>query len=194
MKWPLVICMTTGVLFPELTNADDITPPPWRGAPDSTFQRWGFSTLETGIPPDDFNNSFGVPLFDAAGAPDLSEWRDVFPPRLGVWRLEATGPLPVTRSAWLAFDIPNKHDSEMSKDIWVQVTFFRTAASDRPLLGFGNPDGTVTQDPGIVPTVTPLADGWFQGVFATRLAECKDEQIAIFPPRVSSHVHRSGYY
>ena len=93
--------------------ADDINPPAWRGAPQTTYQRWEFSTNDPSPLPDDVDNPYGV--YNAEVVPCTAPgWYDSYEGRQGVWELSGA------IHAWIA-----NHDKNWPyKDIWVQLTYF----------------------------------------------------------------------
>ena len=91
---------------PNTARGEDLTPPPWRGDDNTTFQHWWFPPANFGGPaPDAVDNPYGAPAMSGSA----SDWRPVYRGALGVWRLSG--------SDALIFDIPNTPDGA-EKDIW----------------------------------------------------------------------------
>jgi hypothetical protein len=105
--------------------ADDLTPPPWRFQPDTTFQHWDFSSGPTGGAPD----GPGVNLFNPNGLPTLTPvgtatWQPTFAGRNNVWSVFTGGQL--------VFDVPNHNNPLHQKELWLQITYFAPAPITSP--------------------------------------------------------------
>lgn len=117
--------------------ADDLTPPPWRGAPHSDFQHWMF-TQPTNPFPELWHNPYGTPQMTSTGG---ATWLPTFEGREGVYCLP-----PNSTMSW---HIPDEIDPTMIKLIRIQFTYFLPGGGVLPPLG--NPT-----DVGY----TPLPGGW----------------------------------
>jgi hypothetical protein len=100
--------------------ADDLNPPPWRGLPGTTFQKWEFSVDDRTPDPDSVNNPYGNPQMTVTPTrwpplPDPGfEWADTFQGRQGVYSL--SGEIDTT--------IPNQGELNPEKHIRLQMTWF----------------------------------------------------------------------
>jgi hypothetical protein len=104
--------MTIATLLSTPIFAEDIYPPPWRGAPGTTLAEWEFLTPNPNAPPDLQINPYG----DSATFiyPGYSqEWQQEWGGSIGVWPL----------SGVVYIDIPNNPIANPYKDIWVQLTW-----------------------------------------------------------------------
>jgi hypothetical protein len=151
--------------------ADDLTPPPWRFGPDTTFQHWDFSAGPIGGPPDaGLFNPFGVPMMTPGGG---AAFLPAFSGRSNVWSL-GTGSLN--------FDIPNDlMPPPHQKELWLQITFFAGA------VGLVPPGISVTSPLGpfvpiAAPSYTMLPGGWVHQLTKWSLPACPGvERVTIFP-------------
>lgn len=92
--------------------ADDLNPPPWRGQPGTTFQKWEFMTPNPSPLPDAMNNPYGIP--QTMVLPGFQQvWWPELKGRMGVWPL--SGSIETT--------IPNSPIANPWKDVWVQLTW-----------------------------------------------------------------------
>ena len=143
------IALSCGLVFGGSALADDLTPPPWRFGPDTTFQHWDFSGGPAGGPPDaGLFNPFGVPMLTPGAG---TVWLPAFAGRGAVWDI-STGSL--------SFNVPNDPmPAPHVKELWLQVTFFAGAAGGPPpALSVTSPLGPF----GMIaaPLLTPLGGGW----------------------------------
>ncbi|GBC94508.1 hypothetical protein HRbin16_00291 [bacterium HR16] len=111
-------------------RADDLAPPPWRGAPGSDWQHWEFRT--NGPLPDAWNNPYGVPTENVALRSNAT-WHNSFGGRQGVWEL---------RDGYMQWEIPDDFQPHLPK--WVRIQFTVNIANFN---WAGNPTfiGPVTQ-------------------------------------------------
>jgi hypothetical protein len=111
----LAIILTAGS---QRASADDLLPPPWRGAVDTTFQQWTFPNGNVDdVPPDaGFSNPFGTPELEVIGQ---ATWAN------GAWTL-APGGIP----GRLQFFVHNSPHLDLIKEVWLQVTFSGVAPPD----------------------------------------------------------------
>jgi hypothetical protein len=143
----VAVALSCGLSLAGSALADDLTPPPWRFGPDTTFQHWDFTGGPAGGPPDaGVFNPFGVPTLAPAGV-----WLPVFSGRTAVWDIS---------SGSLSFTVPNDPmPPPHAKELWLQVTFFAgTAGVIPPALSVISPLGPF----GMIaaPAFTPLGGGW----------------------------------
>src|SRR5258706_381990 len=98
----IIAAITLSAVFAPVAFADDLTPPPWRFQPDTTFQHWDFSAGAGGGVPDapgagNFTNPYGTPMLPPVGS---ATWLPNFAGRNDVWSLFTGGQL--------VFDVPNE--------------------------------------------------------------------------------------
>lgn len=164
--------IAVAILATSAVRADDLTPPPWRFQPGTTFQHWDFSAGPGGGAPD----APGVNLFNPYGTPILTPgggagWLPSFGGRNDVWGLASAAGL-----GSLAFDVPNTNVSQHQKDLWLQITYFGTA----PSWTVAGPTGVFGLTAG--PITTPLANGWFHELTEWNVATCPPfERVSISP-------------
>jgi hypothetical protein len=159
----------------SLASADDLTPPPFRFGPDTTFQHWDFSAGPAGGAPDapgtNVFNPYGTPNFIA---PLPTNWFPTVGPRSNVWA--------VNGGSILTFDIPNDvHPTNHVKELWLQITYWAGAVP-------GVTPGSLVMDPNGVnftllgTTSTVLSDGWTHELTRWALPYCPPmEHVQIFP-------------
>jgi hypothetical protein len=116
----LVMC--TALVLPAVTlSGKDLQPPSWRGDPGTTFQQWEFRDGNfTSVPPDEFDNPFGVPFLDlvlASGATPPQA-----PPGGEFVTLE-WDPFTFTQPDRLVIEVPNRFEAGKSKEVWIQITY-----------------------------------------------------------------------
>jgi hypothetical protein len=153
--------------------ADDLTPPPWRFNPGTTFQHWDFSGGPAGGPADaGLFNPYGVPMLTPAlGA----IWLPALGARNDVWQLGGA-----TGQTGLRFDVPNTGVQTNQKELWLQITYLS------PVPG-GPPGWTVFGSSGLftllgAPISTTTSDGWTHELTRWGVASCPSfEQVAVFP-------------
>ncbi|MBI4578971.1 MAG: hypothetical protein HY718_04660, partial [Planctomycetes bacterium] len=111
LSYSAIVALVVGVVA-GLALADDLNPPPWRGAPGSTWQVWQFGDPSPNPPPDAGNNPYGVP--SSTIAPGIGQaWLPTWDGRTGVWPL----------SGEIIIEIPNRPLPLPFKDIWIQLTW-----------------------------------------------------------------------
>ncbi|GMV37449.1 MAG: hypothetical protein AMXMBFR61_19570 [Fimbriimonadales bacterium] len=101
--------------------ADDLTPPWYRGLPDTTFQHWQFYTPSP--EPEWFDNPYGVPSISDVSPNSI--WLPEFEGRRGVWCIA-----PGTS---MEFTIPNVVDPNHEKEYRFQLTYFGAPGEVVPL-------------------------------------------------------------
>lgn len=143
------------VLTSVIAAADDLTPPPWRGMPGSTYQHWVFNTPGGGPPDGGLNNPYGTPTLGPAD----SVWYPTAMNRQGVYLLGPAG---------LFFEVPNRSYNNPYKLVCVQVTFYDPTGQGVIAEALPVPGYQYSPQP---PVYTPLPDGWTHGLY----------QITIFP-------------
>lgn len=100
--------LLVGVVAPAL--AEDLYPPPWRGDPRSTYQRWEFGDANLNPLPDESLSPF-TPL--PAEVTPAGDWLDYWQSHNGVWPL----------SGEIVIPIHNFPEPLPEKRIWVQITW-----------------------------------------------------------------------
>jgi hypothetical protein len=128
MRYTLRALQLTCVLFVCLFGisafADDLFPPPWRGAPGSTVQEWDF--LTPGVPNPDLSSSdyfpdgIDVPFFNPYGDPVAHVWPGVGQNYWPVWG-DREGVWPL--SGVIDIEVPNSPVPNPYKEIWIQLTW-----------------------------------------------------------------------
>ena len=112
MKKLLLTAMVALFALAQLSFAEDLNPPTWRGQPGTTLQAWEFSDGDPNPLPDWGDNTQGVPQMQVT--PGFGqEWQATWAGRIGVWPL--SGEIIVT--------IPNFPDLNPLKLIWIQLTW-----------------------------------------------------------------------
>jgi hypothetical protein len=173
----IIVSITLSCGLSLAARADDLTPPPWRFQPGTTFQHWDFSAGPNGGPPD----GPGINLFNPYGTPVLipvgnSSWQASVANRNNVWAVNGGGQL--------VFNIPNELDPPPhQKELWLQITFFAPAPIIPPGVTVMTPNGNFfTQIGG--PFTTTFADGWTHQLTQWAYPECPGfEHVTIFPPQ-----------
>ncbi|SIO46254.1 PEP-CTERM protein-sorting domain-containing protein [Singulisphaera sp. GP187] len=163
---------------------DDLTPPPWRGTPGSTFQQWDFTpplpTMPTAV-----NNPFGTPELTSTGAVMFGVTAGG---RANVVQLTAPAgqpPSPPPGTGRLLISVPNMSATDLSKEISLQVTYLGAL----PPSGVPNPVPRITIVGQDLESFTmtssqsqALPDGYIHQLTTWRSATCPaSEFITIFP-------------
>ncbi len=133
-------------------HADDLFPPPWRGAFRTTVAEWDFVTPLSGAP-----DGAIIPVVgDGGGVPFMTPgpgivWDPVFN---GSWIGDTGGPMQ--------FHIPNWIDNEPWKDFWIQITYQPNPQLPPPTVSnlIGNPAGPVQQALVLDVPIDPLNNLW----------------------------------
>lgn len=164
-----------------VVRADDLTPPPWRFGPDTTFQHWDFSAGPGGGVPD----APGTNLFNPYGTPTMTptsgtNWLPTAQGRNDVWLLGGGGSLQ--------FDIPNELNTALhQKELWLQITFLQIAAVPPPAVTVASAFGAFT--PLGTPSFTPLPNGWVHELSKWTLQLCPGvERVTISPALAGTQV------
>ncbi|MCC6427945.1 MAG: hypothetical protein IT435_14130 [Phycisphaerales bacterium] len=152
-------------------RADDLTPPPWRFGPDTTFQHWDFTAGSAGGAPDGlppFNNPNGTPIMTPD---DPGNWLATWSNRSDIWA--------VNDFDKISFNIPNDGTAGYQKELWLQVTFLALA-----ILPIGksitSPSGNFTLQS---TQQTLLNDGWIHELSVWTLPTCPTyEDLVLTPP------------
>ena len=115
LRFGLVLCF---VAASTCALGDDLLPPEWRGAPNSTMQAWEFSTDANPATPDVISNAYGTPVATVYG-----EFN--FPNRDTFWVNETTFD---HQGVWcvggaMSLEIPNDPVLRPQKKIRVQITY-----------------------------------------------------------------------
>jgi hypothetical protein len=140
--------------------ADDLTTPPWRGQPGSTFQEWTFATNANPATATIDQNGYGDPVATIDGQPaGETGWRNTLPgvygSKQGWWDI-GTGSI--------VLDIPNSGLTGPGtyKEIWVQLTYWRDI-SQAPVVGMNLPGvvKTYDNDPDQLVLAGPVGGGWY---------------------------------
>ncbi|MEJ5250386.1 MAG: PEP-CTERM sorting domain-containing protein [Chthonomonadetes bacterium] len=140
MQWfraVMLALLVSGVILASVpVSADDLAPPPWRGAPGSDWQHWTWDNGPNAVP-DFWNNPYGTPT-ENTSARQNAAWNPIFGGRTGVWELE---------DGYMEWYIPDHFDPQLEKLVRVQLTL-------------NVPDWNWAGSPTIGP-VTDLGDGWY---------------------------------
>ncbi len=114
-------------------SADYNNPPGWENDPYFTHQSWSFTDSSNPSAPDSGYVSPGSPVFNLTAANHT--WVDdlgmVYDPsfnplgqRQGGWRVDGpSGIRDVEREDWFTIDIPNTPNPNLTKEIWIELTF-----------------------------------------------------------------------
>ena len=158
MKRWILVCLLMMIVCGSsvaLTWADDLYQPTWlRGAANTTYQDWTFTTNDNPSAPD-------LGLFNPNGSPTAtisggSNWYQFFDNHAGVWVLDL--------GASLNLFIPNTPaDDSRYKDVHTQVTWEPNLTNEAPVVMVNG----IASAP--VFTVPVGNGGWFQSVYDTRL-------------------------
>lgn len=137
--------------------ADDFDPPPWRGAPGSTSQRWEFSSPANPVAPDAYDNSWGVPV---ATVNPYGPWQPGDPNgRQGIWPLSGSIELRIPNTPW-----------PYTKLIWLQLTWrpsVNTLPPSPPALTLWDPADALW--PIVEEYTEPLQDGWNYSLYIGKI-------------------------
>lgn len=143
-------------LFASLALADDLNPPPWRGAVNTTYQLWDFPNNSSAPAPDVSVNPYGeASMYVAVGLLDPDHgWKAGVVNHEGVWSLSG---LIVTK-------LPNRPQPNWEKWVWLQVTWQPTGG------GTAEPLALLTSDIGDpelmeITAQTDLGDGWYHWTY-----------------------------
>jgi Thrombospondin type 3 repeat/Dockerin type I domain len=159
---------------------DDLNPPPFRGAPGSTFQCWTYGTPQVILPdcPCPIINPYG--LVGPTGSFTGGQWLKTFAGLKGIRCL------PDGES--LTYKIPNDLQPDVPKTIWIQVVFHRhddgTGLSDLnasvvDAAGFGG-----VPAPGVVDLPVPGAGpAWVHRTWTFCLDQCAGEETITLTAR-----------
>lgn len=159
-------CVLIVCCFAASASADDLFPPPWRGADGSTVQEWDFVDMgvyDAGTGSYDYApDGVDVPLFNPYGDAIAHVWPgigqdywDVWGDRDGVWPLSGT----------IQIDIPNSDVPNPYKEIWIQLTWAQQVETSEPFPGILVDSGYTVSDPEVMndillgPTGTGTGDG-----------------------------------
>ncbi len=135
-----------------IAQADDLFPPPWRGAFRTTVAEWDFLTPSSGFP----DGTLPPVVGDGGGAPNMTPTPGI------VWD-------PVFNGSWIGdtggamqFYIPNWIDNEPWKDFWIQITYQPNPQLPPPMVSnlVGNPAGQVQQTGAFDIQIDPLNNLW----------------------------------
>ncbi|MBK7404346.1 MAG: hypothetical protein IPJ41_06835 [Phycisphaerales bacterium] len=154
----------------HLARADDLSPPPWRGTPDSTFQHWGFNSPGGGPPDSGLNNPFGTPLFTPN---PNAQWDpvDASGQRTGVYLINFN---------WdLSFEIPNHGGPGMQKELWLQFTY-STSDGIGPASSVLDPFGSAFTLQSI--TATSLGGGLYHELHIYTFHDCPQSELVSLRP------------
>ena len=124
--------------------ADDLFPPTWREAPNTTFQAWEFSDDSNPAEPDDYENPYGTPVATILGKftnPRKDTWwieEDLNFDRQGIWHI----------GDQMTLDIPNDPTLRPLKKIRLQITYDGglTVPEPQPWIDVEASDGAQTVD------------------------------------------------
>jgi len=123
-------------LCAQLASADYAHPPGWDTNPYFTHQSWSFGDATNPSAPDPGAVSPGSPSFNmtAPGATWVDDLGMVYAPdytplgqRQGGWRIDGpSGIRDVQREEWFTVDIPNTQNPNLTKEVWIELTFMVT--------------------------------------------------------------------
>ena len=124
LQFGLVFCF---ILTTTCVLGDDLLPPVWRGAPNTTFQAWEFSDDSHPAEPDVIMNPYGDSLATIYGEFNLpyrdTYWIDeTYFEHEGLWRVGGS----------IALDIPNDPILRPQKKIRLQITYDGGPATPEP--------------------------------------------------------------
>lgn len=105
-----ILCVLLVSAAAGMVWADDLFPPDWRGAPDSTFAQWEFLTPEEYPAPDLSDNPFGGARLMVY---PTHPWQDAWGGREGVWAL----------SGLIDLEIDNNPELNIFKYLQIQLTW-----------------------------------------------------------------------
>ncbi len=172
----LLLAVIGASLPATLALGDDLTPPPWRYGPDTTFQHWDFSSGAGGGAPDGAApfNPYGTPILTPS---DPANFLPSFDPRKDVWAVNDFDPLH--------FFIPNDNEPENHKELWLQVTFLSPAVLHMGI-AVSAPSGVFTLASS---QLTQLPDGWIHELAIYTIDGCPEyETIDLTPPILGTTV------
>jgi hypothetical protein len=101
--------------------AHDMIPPDWRGQDGSTYQMWNFGTDDNPVIADVIQNEYGQAEAQITIGTYGSGWWNQLPGlgiQTGYWDLGGNG-------GRIAIQIDNQPQLLLSKEVWVQVTYFK---------------------------------------------------------------------
>ncbi len=175
-----VLSLLVVLSFSLSAQADDLKPPSWRGDPKTTFRHWEFRVDPDMVPPANQVPPYGI-------GPDRAEdWFEGFltpgfPERKGVWELFKS---ELRGTGELGFKIPNFEDEMMTKEMWIQITWWHDNLRDSSKAL----SVTVSTSPAVIDQVelerkdTVLADDWVHTLLRIQLSQCPEfEEIIIRP-------------
>lgn len=179
---PCFMCVCiVGLVGLQIAQADDLNPPPWRGAPLTTFSHWDFLTPNTpfpdGAPAPVIGNSGGAPTFTPGPNVTWEPGTDAS----GEW---VGGPGGGT----LTFQIPNWIDDLPVKLLQIQMTYFEIHNSGLTVSNINAVDPlgiTLVQQTGTTTSTIPNGPhlGWEQRTEQwTILPNPDSETITVFLP------------
>ena len=130
MKKLLIIAIASICVLAQLSHAEDLFAPTWRGQPRTTVQGWEF--LDPGLPHDlELDGYYPTPDWGNNPQAALTVWpgtgQEYWPQwggGDGVWPLSGT----------IYIDIPNFPDPNPAKIIWIQLTWTKQVSSSTPLI------------------------------------------------------------
>ncbi len=151
--------LIAGAAFALTTSqafAEDLFPPPWRGNPGSTFERWEFLTDSLTPAPDEVNNPWGTVEAGVAPNPLVNpawELNAAGAPGQGVWSLSGT----------MTFYIPNT-PWPYDKEVQLQITWRDTPGfpATGPTTDMVSPNGP---SPFTCSQTTSLPNGWYVSTY-----------------------------
>lgn len=170
MQNTMIFVAAAGIgMIANTVNADDLTPPSWRGNPGTTVQHWDFNSGPNGQLPDalPLNNPFGTPIMNSM----FGSWMPTFAGRNDVWDISA---------GHLEFEVPNSGMVTHTKELWLQVTYFGGAApAIGPGVSIAGPTGPFT----LLNTSTmSIGNGWFHELTQWSAGQCPQwERVTITP-------------
>ncbi len=122
-KLIITACLAVTSAIGPIASAHDLNPPEWEESPNTTYQIWEFSTPDTILLPDDFDNPYGdpnlriIPFGNSGWVPDPGAW--------------ALGEIDIR--------IPNLNKPNEYKIIQIQLTWQKAYNDDfllsEPLIG-----------------------------------------------------------
>ncbi len=150
--------------------AGDDFPPPWRGTPGSTFQKWQFLPGTDPTRPEMVANPAGQPFLQPGPgtvyleiAPGTNP--STGPDGLGVWCIDPGGVL--------LFTIPNFMDLTMEKQIYIQYKYFSPGAEPQFMI--------LDAAGGMIPTTQPFVCTPSPGHIPGQSYSCKDYLLPFCP-------------
>src|SRR5688572_24611478 len=123
---PVAIFLAVVLLASVKVQADDSSPPCWRGGSNTTYQSWVFTVSNNPAIPESFTNPNGTPeSIMTIGSFGKGWLATSFGGRTGLWELGRAGQVSLSVSNFVGFLTAPKY-------VQVQVTYFEDTLAYRP--------------------------------------------------------------